>query len=516
MSKQAKTAELRKKRMRLVLGGGKGKIRKQHASGKMTARERIHYLLDSGTFVETDAFVSHRSQEFGMDQEDAPGDGIVTGYGKLDGRTVFVYAQDFTILGGSLGEMHAMKICKVADLALKTGAPLICLNDSGGARIQEGVDSLNGFGAIFLRNTMASGVIPQISAIMGPCAGGAAYSPALTDFIFMVENTSRLFITGPQVIKAVTAETVSAEALGGAATHNSVSGVAHFADVDDRACLDRIRRLLSYLPANNMEEPPSREYTGDPTEKIMALNHVVPEQKSQVYDMKDVIELLVDGDSFLEIQAAFALNMIIGLARLGGRVVGIVANQPKFYAGCIDIDAADKAARFIRFCDCFNIPILNLVDVPGFLPGVAQEHNGIIRHGAKMLYAYSEATVPKVIVITRKLYGGAYLAMCSKSMGADQVFAWPAAEIAVMGAEGAANIIGRERIQGADDPEAERRQLIREYEDSFANPYWAAGRGYVDAVIKPCETRASVLAALTMLRNKREDRPAKKHGCIPL
>jgi acetyl-CoA carboxylase carboxyltransferase component len=516
MLKQTKATELRKKRIRLVLGGGKSKIRKQHASGKLTARERIHYLMDEGAFVETDAFVSHRSQEFGMDREDAPGDGIVTGYGKVDGRMVFVYAQDFTILGGSLGEMHAMKICKVADLALKTGAPLICLNDSGGARIQEGVDSLNGFGAIFLRNTMASGVIPQISAIMGPCAGGAAYSPALTDFIFMVENTSRLFITGPQVIKAVTGEIVSAEALGGAMTHNAVSGVAHFSDVDDKACLDRVRQLLSYLPANNMDEPPALAYLESEGEMVYELNHVVPEKKNQAYDMKDVIQLIVDADSFFEVQEYFAQNMIIGFARMGGRVIGLVANQPKFYAGCIDINAADKAGRFIRFCDCFNIPIVNLVDVPGFLPGVAQEHNGIIRHGAKMLYAYSEATVPKIIVITRKLYGGAYLAMCSKSMGADQVFAWPDSEIAVMGAEGAANIIGRERIEKSADPEGERRKLIQEYEESFANPYWAASRGYVDAVIKPCETRASILAALQMLRNKREDRPAKKHGSIPL
>ncbi len=516
MQKHKKSAELRKKRINLVLGGGKGKIRKQHKSGKMTARERIAYFLDKGSFVETDAFVCHRSQEFGMDKEYAPGDGIVTGYGTVDGRMVFVYAQDFTILGGSLGEMHAMKICKVADLALKTGAPLICLNDSGGARIPAGVDSLDGFGAIFLRNTLASGVIPQISAIMGPCAGGAAYSPALTDFIFMVENTSRLFITGPQVIKSVTAEEVSAEVLGGAATHNAVSGVAHFADKNDQACLDRIRKLLSYLPSNNMEEPPVAEFTDSQRLLVPELNEIVPDNKMRAYDMKDVIGLTVDADSFFEVQELYAPNMIVGFARVGGRGIGIVANQPKVFAGCIDINAADKAGRFIRFCDCFNIPVVNFVDVPGFLPGVAQEHNGIIRHGAKMLYAYSEATVPKVVVITRKLYGGAYLAMCSKSMGADQVFAWPDSEIAVMGAEGAANIIGRDRIEKAEDREGERKKLIQEYEDSFANPYWAASRGYVDAVIQPQETRASILAALRMLRNKREDRPAKKHGSIPL
>lgn len=516
MSKNDKLQLLKETKKKSEMGGGDKKIAKQHAEGKMTARERINELFDEGSFVETDAFMRHRSSEFGMAAVEPANEGVVTGYGRVNGRTTFVYAQDFTFLGGSLGELHAQKICKTADLALKTGAPLICLNDSGGARIQEGVDALTGFGAIFLRNTLASGVIPQISAIMGPCAGGAAYSPALTDFVFMVDKSSRMFITGPQVITSVTGEQVTDESLGGSVVHNSVSGVAHFRDADDKLCLQRIRTLLSYLPSNNQENPPCRD-TFDATErKLDGIYDILPDEKKNPYDIRDIIRATVDDGVFFEVQEHFAMNLVVGFAHIGGQPIGIVANQPRFMAGCLDMNASDKAARFIRFCDCFNFPIINFVDVPGFLPGVAQEHGGIIRHGAKMLYAYSEATVPKIVLVIRKLYGGAYLAMCSKSMGADQVIAWPTAEIAVMGAEGAANIIGREEIRKASDPEAARAKLIKEYEEHFLNPYRPAEHGYVDMIIDPMETRTCLYKSLMMLKNKREDRPLKKHGSIPL
>lgn len=516
MSTEGRMNDFHRQREKILKGGGDERIAKQHREGKMTARERIAYFLDEGSFVETDAFMKHRSTDLGMEAVEAPGEGVVTGYGTVDGRLVFVYSQDFTVLGGSLGEMHALKICKCADLALKMGAPLICLNDSGGARIQEGVDALSGFGAIFYRNTLASGVIPQISAIMGPCAGGAAYSPALTDFVFMVDGTSRMFITGPQVIQAVTGEEVSGEDLGGGKAHNAVSGVAHFLAADDRECLDSIRKLLSYLPSNNMEEPPKIESTDPANRVVEEFISLLPESSNKSYDMYEVIKKTLDLGSFFEVQAHFAKNVIVGFGRLDGKTVGVVANQPKVLAGCLDINASDKAARFVRFCDCFNIPIVNFVDVPGFLPGVQQEHGGIIRHGAKMLYAFSEATVPKIIVVIRKLYGGAYLAMCSKSMGADQVIAWPTAEIAVMGPEGAANIIFKREIAQAQDPQQTREEKIEEYRERFANPYQAAAHGYVDSVIDPRETRSQVISALNMLRTKREDRPSKKHGNFPV
>lgn len=501
---------------KIRLGGGEKRIAKQHEAGKLTARERLELLFDPGSFVEMDAFVKHRGTEFGMAEIEAPGEGVVTGYGTVDGRLVYAFAQDATVMGGSLGEMHANKICKVMDLAAKTGAPFIGLNDSGGARIQEGVDALNGYGKIFFRNTSNSGVIPQISVIMGPCAGGAVYSPGLTDFVFMVDRTSQMFITGPQVIKAVTGEEVTLEKLGGALTHNQVSGVAHFIASDDQDCINMVRRLLSFLPSNNVEEPPVVA-TGDPPDRVdEELLHVVPVDPNKPYDVREVIHRIVDNGDFLEVQALWTQNMIVGFGRLAGQTVGIIANQPKVLAGCIDINASDKAARFIRFCDAFNIPLLTLVDTPGYLPGTAQEYGGIIRHGAKLLYAYCEATVPKITVILRKAYGGAYLAMCSQSLGADQSFAWPTAEIAVMGPEGAANIIFRDQINNAEDPAAARKQKIEEYRDKFANPYVAAARGYVDAVIDPRETRPSLIAALTALSSKRESRPAKKHGNFPV
>lgn len=511
-----KIQELNKKREAIMQGGGEERVKKQHDAGKMTARERLNLLFDEGSFVEIDAFVKHRCTEFGMQNVETPGEGVVTGYGTVDGRLVFAFAQDFTVAGGSLGEMHAKKICKVMDMALKMGAPLIGINDSGGARIQEGVDALSGYGNIFYRNTIASGVIPQISVIMGPCAGGAVYSPALTDFIFMVDKTSQMFITGPQVIKAVTGEEVTSEELGGAMTHNSVSGVAHFISPDERQCIEDIKRLLSFLPSNNMENAPEYECQDDLNRIEEKLNEIVPDNPNKAYDMKEIITAIVDNGDFMEVQPYYAMNIITGFARLNGKSIGIIANQPKVLAGCLDINASDKAARFIRTCDAFNIPVLNLVDVPGFLPGTNQEYGGIIRHGAKMLYAYSEATVPKVTLIIRKAYGGAYLAMCSKDLGADQVFAWPSAEIAVMGPDGAANIIFKKEIEAAENPAAARQEKIQEYKDKFATPYIAASRGYVDDVIEPATTRPRLIAALEMLESKRETRPAKKHGNLPV
>ncbi|NLW23445.1 MAG: methylmalonyl-CoA carboxyltransferase [Tissierellia bacterium] len=501
---------------KIELGGGEKRIAKQHERGKLTARERINLLLDEGSFIEIDAFVKHRCTNFGMESTQAPGDGVVTGYGTVDGRLVFVYAQDFTVLGGSLGEMHANKICKVQEMAIKMGAPIVGINDSGGARIQEGVDALSGYGKIFYRNTMASGVIPQISAIMGPSAGGAVYSPALTDFIFMVDRTSQMFITGPQVIKAVTGEDVSQEELGGANTHNRVSGVAHFIDSSEEESIKRIRTLLSFLPSNNLETPPVYECKDDINRVEERLNELVPVNPNKPYDMKEIIKLIADDGYFFEVQPYYAENIIIGYIRLNGKTIGVVANQPRVLAGCLDINASDKAARFIRTCDAFNIPLLNLVDVPGFLPGTDQEYGGIIRHGAKMLYAYSEATVPKVTLIVRKAYGGAYLAMCSKDLGADQVFAWPNAEIAVMGPEGAANIIFKREIAESDDPIAKREEKIQEYRDAVANPYVAAERGFVDDVIVPSITRPRLISAFDMLEGKREVNPSKKHGNMPL
>ncbi|MFZ5354803.1 MAG: methylmalonyl-CoA decarboxylase subunit alpha [Bacillota bacterium] len=497
-------------------GGGEDRIAKQHKSGKLTARERLNLLMDEGSFVELDAFVKHRCTEFGMDEVDAPAEGVITGYGTVNGRLVYAYAQDFTVVGGSLGEMHAKKICKVLDLAMKMGAPVVGINDSGGARIQEGVDALSGYGQIFYRNTIASGVIPQISVIMGPCAGGAVYSPALTDFIFMVDKTSQMFITGPQVIKAVTGEEVSAEALGGAMTHNSTSGVAHFISQNEQSCIAEIKNLLSYLPSNNLETAPVFECSDDLNRVEEALNTIIPDNPNKPYDMKDIIRAVVDNGEFMEVQPYYAQNIITCFARLNGASIGIIANQPKILAGCLDINASDKAGRFIRTCDAFNIPILNLIDVPGFLPGTNQEYGGIIRHGAKMLYAYSEATVPIVNVITRKAYGGAYLAMCSKDLGADMVFAWPQAEIAVMGPDGAANIIFKKDIESAENPAEARKEKIQEYRDKFATPYIAASRGYVDDVIEPATTRARIVNAFEMLASKRETRPSKKHGNLPV
>lgn len=501
---------------KIKLGGGAKKIEKHHKSGKLTARERINLLFDEGSFVEVDKFVEHRCTNFGMEKLDAPSDGVVTGYGTVNGRLVFSYAQDFTVVGGSLGEMHAAKICKVQDMALKMGAPIVGINDSGGARIQEGVDALSGYGKIFYRNTIASGVIPQISAIMGPSAGGAVYSPAITDFIFMVESTSRMFITGPQVIKSVTGEEVTQEELGGADTHNRVSGVAHFKDDTEEECIERIKTLLSFLPSNNLEQSPTYEVDDQINRVEEKLNEIVPVNPNKPYDMKEVIKIIADNGDFFEIQEYYAQNIITGYIRLNGKTIGVIANQPKCLAGCLDINASDKSARFIRNCDAFNIPLLNIVDVPGFLPGTDQEFGGIIRHGAKMLYAYSEATVPKVTMIVRKAYGGSYLAMCSKDLGADQVFAWPNAEIAVMGPGGAANIIFKKDIANADDPVAMREEKIEEYRDTIANPYIAAKRGFVDDVIVPSISRPRLISAFDMLESKRETRPSKKHGNLPL
>ncbi|MCL2496535.1 MAG: methylmalonyl-CoA carboxyltransferase [Clostridiales bacterium] len=515
MSREAKLATLAAKREQVLLGGGVKRIEKQHESGKMTARERIASLLDAGSFVELDQFVTHRGTEFGMADTVAPGEGVVTGYGTVDGRLTYVFSQDFTVLGGSLGEMHAAKICKVMDLAVKTGAPLIGINDSGGARIQEGVDALNGYGEIFKRNTLSSGVIPQISVIMGPCAGGAVYSPALTDFVFMV-NKANMFITGPQVIKAVTGEDVSSEELGGAMTHNLKSGNVHFYANDEAECIGQIKKLMSYLPANNLEGTPVFACS-DPAERMdEILSTVVPDDPNKAYDMHQVIEAVADDRDFFETQSYYATNILTGFIRLNGMSVGVIANQPKAMAGCLDIDCSDKASRFIRFCDAFGVPLLTFVDTPGYLPGVAQEHGGIIRHGAKLLYAYSEATVPKLTVITRKAYGGAYLAMCAKALGADVAIAWPTAQIAVMGAQGAANIVFRKDIDAADNPQAKRQEKIAEYDEKFSNPYCAAARGLVDMVIEPEQTRYYLIKSLDALITKKEARPGKKHGNVPL
>ncbi|MBN9648222.1 MAG: carboxyl transferase domain-containing protein [Terrisporobacter othiniensis] len=507
---------LKKTREIIELGGGEKRIEKQHKSGKLTARERLNLLFDENTFVEVDAFVKHRCTNFGMEKQSAPGEGVVCGYGKVNGRLVYAYAQDFTVLGGSLGEMHAKKIVKVMELAIKMGAPVIGLNDSGGARIQEAVDALAGYGGIFLKNTIASGVIPQISAIMGPCAGGAVYSPALTDFIYMVDQTSQMFITGPQVIKTVTGEEVSAEELGGASTHNTTSGVAHFIAQNDEDCINQIKTLLSFLPSNNTEKTPLVETNDSPNVILDKLNTIIPDGSNKAYDMKDIIYEIIDEGYFYEVQPFFAKNIITGFARINGESIGIIANQPNIMAGSLDINASDKAARFIRTCDAFNIPIISLVDVPGFLPGSEQEYGGIIRHGAKMLYAYSEATVPKITLITRKAYGGSYLAMCSKDLGADIVLAWPTAEVAVMGPSGAANIVFKKEIKDAQDPAKTRAQKIEEYTNEFATPYKAAERGYIDDVIEPEVTRIRIADALDMLASKRESRPFKKHGNIPL
>ncbi len=514
--KEQNRIEARERLERARLGGGEARIERQHQKGKLTARERITVLLDEGTFHELDALVEHRCRDFGMENRQIPGDGVITGWGEIEGRRVFLFSQDFTVEGGSLSATNAAKICKVMDMAVKSGHPVIGLNDSGGARIQEGVASLGGYADIFLRNTLASGVIPQISAILGPCAGGAVYSPAITDFVFMVDGTSYMFVTGPNVVKTVTHEEVTQEELGGALTHNSKSGVAHFLCPNDRQCLEQIRQLFSYLPANNLESPPQIPCE-DPVDRADAeLKSVIPQERDKPYDMREVLRRVVDRDSLLEVGAHGAQNILTAFARLGGQSVGIVANQPSVLAGCLDIAASSKAARFVRFLDCFNIPIVSFVDVPGFLPGTDQEWNGIIRHGAKLLYAYCEATVPKLTVITRKAYGGAYDVMSSKHIRGDLNLAWPSAEIAVMGAKGAVEIIFRREISDAEDPEATAHARTEEYEQLFANPFTAAERGYIDAVIEEPETRARLIEGLRLLAGKRDHNPAKKHGNIPL
>jgi acetyl-CoA carboxylase carboxyltransferase component len=516
MTIDPKIQRLREMRAEAQLGGGQQRIDRQHDKGKLTARERIERLLDPGTFRELDMFVTHRTVGFGIEDQKFLSDSVVTGWGKVDGRPVYVFSQDFTVFGGSLGEVHAEKMCKIMDLAMKNGSPVIGINDSGGARIQEGVVSLAAYAYVFLRNVLASGVVPQISAIMGPCAGGAVYSPAMTDFILMVKNTSFMHITGPDVIKTVTREEVTSEELGGAMVHNSKSGVAHFAAEDEEDCIYQIRKLLSFLPQNNMEDPPFL-LTDDPPDRAdEALDSLVPDNPNKPYNMKDVVRRVVDNGDFFEVQEHWAQNIIVGFARLGGFSVGIVAQQPMILAGVLDIDSSTKAARFVRFCDAFNIPIITFEDVPGFLPGVNQEHGGIIRNGAKLLYAYCEATVPKVTVITRKAYGGAYDVMSSKHIRGDISYAWPTAEIAVMGPEGAVNIIFRKQIAEAEDQDTERARLAQEYRDTFANPYVAAARGYIDDVIEPHDTRPRLIEALQMLQNKRDANPPKKHGNIPL
>ncbi len=516
MADEDKIQTLIEKNAQAELGGGQGRIDVQHQKGKWTARERIHQLLDQDSFEEIDKFVLHQSTDFGMDKKRFPGDGVVTGYGRINGRPVYVFAQDFTILGGSLSLAVSAKICKVMDLARKNSAPLIGLNDSGGARIQEGVSSLAGYGNIFMRNVLSSGVIPQISAIMGPCAGGAVYSPALTDFIFMVEKTSYMFITGPQVIKAVTHEEVTPEKLGGAMTHNATSGVAHFSGKDDQEVLAMIRELLSFLPQNYREKPPCVEPTDDPSRIDMQLRDVVPESPRQPYDMRRIIDSVVDNNHFFEVQAGYAPNIIVGFARLNGHAVGVVANQPSFLAGCLDISASIKGARFVRFCDCFNVPLITFCDVPGFLPGTAQEYGGIIKHGAKLIYAYCEAVVPKITVITRKAYGGAYIVMSSKHLWGDINYVYPTAEIAVMGPDGAVNIVFKKEISVAEDPGKKEAEMIEEYRSIFASPYRAAERGYIDEIIFPEQTRRKLIRALESLRNKEERMPAKKHDNLPL
>jgi acetyl-CoA/propionyl-CoA carboxylase carboxyl transferase subunit len=508
--------ELRERRERALRGGGDERIAAQHEKGKGTARERIDYLVDDGTFEEIDRFRTHRVHKFGMDERRHPGDGVVTGHGEIDGRTTFVFAHDFTVFGGSLGEVMAEKIGKLMDRAADVGAPIVGLNDSAGARIQEGVGALAGFGDVFRRNTELSGVVPQISVVMGPCAGGAVYSPAITDFTVMVEGTSHMFITGPDVVRTVTGEEVSFEELGGAVTHAATSGVAHMAVESESAALDRVKELLSYLPANNVEDPPRVEPWDDPERADETLTDVVPDRPRKPYDAVDVIDGIVDEGSFLEVHRRFAGNVVVGFARLDGRSIGVVANQPRVNAGTLDIEASQKAARFVRCCDAFNVPVLTLVDVPGFMPGTDQEHGGIIRHGAKLLYAYSEATVPLLTVITRKAYGGAYDVMASKHLGADANYAWPTAEIAVMGPQGAVDVLYGDEIEAADDPEARRQALVEEYREEFANPYTAADRGYVDDVLEPTETRARLVRDLEVLRRKRDSLPEKKHGNLPL
>jgi propionyl-CoA carboxylase beta subunit len=516
MSLDPKILELRQRREEARLGGGQKRVEQQRAKGKLTARERIELLLDEGSFQEMGMFVTQRNNAFSNDKQTYYSDGVITGYGTVNGRLVYVFSQDFTVFGGSLGEAHAEKIVRLLDHAMKNGAPVIGLNDSGGARIQEGVVSLGGYADIFLRNTLASGVIPQISAIMGPCAGGAVYSPALTDFIFMVKDTSYMFVTGPDVVKTVTHEDVTFEQLGGAMVHNEKSGVAHFAAENEEHCISLVRKLLSYLPQNNMEEPPLVQPTDDPLRADEALDSLVPDLPTKPYDMKEIITKVVDDNEFFEVHEHYAQSIIVGFARLNGRAIGIVAQQPMVLAGVLDINSSTKGARFVRFCDCFNIPIVTFEDVPGFLPGIGQEHGGIIRNGAKLLYAYCEATVPKITVITRKAYGGAYDVMSSKHIRGDLNYAWPTAEIAVMGPDGAVNIIYREEIANAADPEATKQKLTQEYRDHFANPYVAASRGYIDDVIEPHQTRAKLIAGLEMLQNKRDTNPPKKHGNLPL
>lgn len=511
-----KINELKERQKKIMEMGGEKAVAKHHEKGKLTARERLNCLFDPGTFREIDMFVKHHCTNFGMEKVEIPAEGVITGHGLVDGRPVFAYSQDFTSRAGSLGEMHAKKICKIMDLALKAGVPFVGINDSGGARIQEGVDALSGYGEIFFRNSAASGTIPQISAIMGPTAGGAVYSPAMTDYVFMVKKTSYMFITGPAVIKTVTGEKISFEDLGGAMTHNTKSGVAQFACEDDKDAIEQIKKLLSYLPSSNMDDPPIVDTGDDPKRTDPGLDTIIPDKPNRTYDMKKVIASLVDNGDFFEPHQYFAKNIIVGFGRLNGRSIGIIANQPKFMAGCLDIDASDKATRFIRFCDAFNIPLLTIADVPGYLPGSQQEWGGIIRHGAKLLWCYSEATVPKLLLVTRKDYGGSYLAMCSKHQGADMVFAWPSAQIAVMGAEGAANIIHAKEINASDDPKAKRKEKIEEYDKLFSNPYCAAESGHVDAVIVPSETRPRLIDALEIMCTKRELRPPKKHGNIPM
>ena len=508
--------QLRQLKEQSQMGGGEARVARQRKAGKMTARERIELLLDKGSFREIDAFVVHREYNFGMDSNQFLGDSVVTGWGTIDGRLVYVFSQDFTVFGGSLSEVHAEKVCKIMDMAVKNGAPVIGINDSGGARIQEGVVSLGGYADIFLRNTLASGVVPQISAIMGPCAGGAVYSPALTDFIFMVKNTSHMFITGPDVVKTVTGEEVTFEELGGAITHNTKSGVAHVAAESEADCLFLIREMMSFLPSNNMEDPPFKLSNDDNLRTEEALDSLIPDNPNKPYDIIEAIKLIVDNGEFYEIQEHFAQNIVVGFARLGGYSVGIVANQPMVLAGVLDIAASEKAARFVRFCDAFNIPLIVFEDVPGFLPGIDQEHGGIIRHGAKLLYAFCEATVPKITVVTRKAYGGAYCVMNSKHIRSDLNLAWPTAEIAVMGPDGAVSIIFRRELAEAEDPVARKAELVAEYRERFANPYTAAQRGYIDDVIEPSETRPRLINALNMLQNKRDDMPPKKHGNMPL
>ncbi len=516
MSTHKKIEQFHKKCETALQGGPADRVAEQHKKGKLTARERIAELLDPGTFQETDLLVEHRSNDFDLGKNRTPTDGVITGYGTIGGRTVFVFSQDFTIFGGSLGEAHANKICKILDTALKVGAPVIGLNDSGGARIQEGVVGLGGYADIFLRNTLASGVIPQISAIMGPCAGGAVYSPAITDFTFMVQKNAYMFVTGPNVVKTVTHETVSFEDLGGASVHSTKSGVAHFTAKDDSSCLAAIRELISYLPNNNQQFAPAAASSDDPLRNVPQLDRIIPDQPAQPYEMKDVIKAIADDHKFFEVHKDFAANIIVGFARLEGKSVGMVANQPMVLAGVLDIDASLKAARFVRFCDAFNIPLITLVDVPGFLPGTRQEHGGIIKHGAKLLYAYCEATVPKITLITRKAYGGAYDVMSSKHIRGDINYAWPTAEIAVMGPGGAVEIIFRKEIEAARDKKSLQAKRVEEYTEKFSNPYIAAQHGYVDEIIQPSETRPKLIAALRMLSRKKDTNPPKKHGNIPL